>query len=73
MINGFILCFRFNTIKITKNDFIDCKEGSYGNNCSQKCKGHCKDNTTCNHVTGHCERGCKAGWTGSSCDKGDII
>lgn len=45
-------------------------ESWYGVNCSQKCTGHCRDGTLCNHVTGHCERGCAAGWTGTLCETG---
>nr|XP_034321035.1 multiple epidermal growth factor-like domains protein 6 isoform X1 [Crassostrea gigas] len=45
-----------------------CREGWFGDNCSQQCLGHCKDNTTCNHVTGRCDKGCAAGWTGIFCD-----
>lgn len=51
---------------------LECKEGWFGANCSQKCVGHCKDGF-CNHVTGHCDTGCDPGWTGSNCDKGSII
>ncbi|XP_052695719.1 multiple epidermal growth factor-like domains protein 10 [Crassostrea angulata] len=47
---------------------LACDEGWYGDNCSQQCVGHCRDNTSCNHVTGQCERGCGAGWTGIFCD-----
>uniref|UniRef100_A0A8W8MSG1 Multiple epidermal growth factor-like domains 10 n=1 Tax=Magallana gigas TaxID=29159 RepID=A0A8W8MSG1_MAGGI len=46
-----------------------CKERWYGVNCSQLCIGHCRDNTTCNHVTGQCDKGCDAGWTGLKCDR----
>uniref|UniRef100_A0A8W8NYI9 Multiple epidermal growth factor-like domains 10 n=1 Tax=Magallana gigas TaxID=29159 RepID=A0A8W8NYI9_MAGGI len=46
-----------------------CSERLYGVNCSQQCKGHCRDGTTCNHVTGQCDRGCGTGWTGSLCGK----
>lgn len=47
-----------------------CKEGWYGVNCSLRCSGHCRDNTTCNHVTGRCDRGCDSGWKGDLCNKG---
>uniref|UniRef100_A0A8W8P1N7 EGF-like domain-containing protein n=1 Tax=Magallana gigas TaxID=29159 RepID=A0A8W8P1N7_MAGGI len=46
-----------------------CREGWYGDNCSQQFTGHCIDGTTCNHVTGLCDGGCDTGWTGSVCDK----
>lgn len=48
----------------------ECGEGWYGINCSLQCVGHCRDNTTCNHVTGQCDKGCAAGWTGLQCIKG---
>lgn len=49
---------------------LECREGWYGDNCSQQFTGHCIDGTTCNHVTGLCDGGCDTGWTGSVCDKG---
>lgn len=58
-----------NTIKL----FSECVNGWYGNNCSQQCVGHCRDNTACNHVTGQCEKGCTPGWTGLLCEKGTFI
>lgn len=50
----------------------ECKKGWYGDNCTQQCTAHCKDNTTCNHVTGLCDEGCDKGWKGYMCDKGSI-
>eukprot|EP00105_Crassostrea_gigas_P046747 XP_019930895.1 PREDICTED: multiple epidermal growth factor-like domains protein 6 isoform X1 [Crassostrea gigas] len=46
-----------------------CREGWYGDNCRHQCMGHCRYNSTCNHVTGQCARGCAAGWTGTLCDR----
>lgn len=51
---------------------IECREGWYGENCTQQCIGHCRDNTICNHVTGVCERGCSLGWTGTFCENGNF-
>lgn len=48
----------------------ECGEGWYGFNCSQPCKGHCRELSTCNHVTGECNKGCDIGWTGAFCNKG---
>lgn len=48
----------------------ECTNGWYGANCSQRCSGHCRDDTICNHVTGLCDKGCDAGWTGSLCNQG---
>lgn len=47
-----------------------CKEGLYGNNCSQQCVGHCRDGGYCNYVNGRCDAGCVDGWTGNTCEKG---
>lgn len=52
---------------------IECREGLYGERCSQLCSGNCKDNKTCNHVTGQCDEGCTTGWTGAMCDKGNRV
>lgn len=49
-----------------------CSEGWYGENCTERCVGHCQYGKTCNKVTGQCDSGCKSGWTGYMCDKGDI-
>nr|XP_022311255.1 uncharacterized protein LOC111116549 [Crassostrea virginica] len=46
----------------------ECAEGRYGQNCTLKCSGHCRDNAACNHVTGQCLGGCDAEWRGSLCD-----
>lgn len=52
---------------------VECGEGWYGVNCSQQCKGHCKDNAACNHMTGQCDKGCDSGWTGNLCDEGLLL
>lgn len=49
---------------------LECREGWYGDSCSQQCAGRCRDNTACNHVTGQCEEGCESGWTGTLYEKG---
>lgn len=49
---------------------IECSVGWHGVNCSQRCKGYCRDGTTCNHVTGQCDKSCDRGWTGVQCDEG---
>lgn len=48
----------------------ECQKWWFGDKCGQKCKGHCRDNSTCNHVTGQCDEGCDPGWTGTRCDDG---
>lgn len=70
MFKAKLLFFFFGMVK------NDCSEGLYGESCSQQCKGHCRDGTTCNHVTSQCDGGYGSGWTGSLCDKdiyGDIL
>ena len=37
---------------------IECKDGFYGVNCSDKC-GYCDDNDDCDKRTGYCLMGCK--------------
>lgn len=50
----------------------ECSVGWHGVNCSQQCKGHCRDGDTCNHVTGVCDKGCDTGWKGVQCDTGIV-
>eukprot|EP00105_Crassostrea_gigas_P040325 XP_019924473.1 PREDICTED: multiple epidermal growth factor-like domains protein 11 [Crassostrea gigas] len=44
-----------------------CQKWWFGDKCNQQCVGHCRDNSTCNHVTGQCDGGCDAGWKGTVC------
>lgn len=37
------------------------------------CKGHCREDITCNHVTGICIKGCPNGWTELKCEKGKWV
>lgn len=48
--------------------FLDCKEGSYGVDCGNKC-GHCRDVNQCLHNNGTCLTGCDAGYQGTLCEK----
>lgn len=54
---------------LTINNFfiLDCENGFYGQDCSEKCL--CKlDNTkSCGKVSGNCT--CRAGWNGIDCSK----
>lgn len=45
-----------------------CSLGTFGKDCGQVCKGHCKDG--CNHVTGKCDKGCEDGWYTENCNIG---
>lgn len=61
MLHLCFLCYPYNT---------ECTKGWYGDSCKLQCSGHCRDGVACNHVTGRCDRGCDAGWTGATCEKG---
>lgn len=47
----------------------ECTNGWYGANCSQRCSGHCRDDTICNHVTGLCDKDVMLGGQGLSVTK----
>lgn len=47
----------------------ECQFGSYGKDCTGRCSVNCYYTSRCNRFTGHCTDGCKAGWTGNTCDK----
>lgn len=43
---------------------------SYGDNCRQPCSLQCYNNT-CDRFTGRCLLGCKDGFNGELCDRGN--
>ncbi|KAI8775878.1 multiple epidermal growth factor domains protein 6 [Biomphalaria glabrata] len=45
-----------------------CLNNSYGFDCSQECKGHCKNQTQCQQEDGSCPTGCEEGYSGMKCD-----
>ena len=49
--------------------FINCMNGTYGNNCSNTC-GHCLNDGHCFHVNGTfpLHLGCDSGYTGDLCN-----
>lgn len=49
----------------------ECQEGHYGYNCEEKCSENCGDSGKCDRKTGQCKDGCKAGWIGNTCEKGE--
>lgn len=51
----------------------ECEDGTYGYNCTNKCSGHCLNDSTCNKQTGHCDNGCYPGYTNRNCSKGMFI
>lgn len=68
---GFICVFLTLSLRFRFILPLECLKGWYGVNCSSLCVGHCRDNSTCNHVTGLCD-GCDTGWTGTFCEKGNF-
>lgn len=49
-----------------------CIAGKYGKNCNISCSPNCKKSTKCSLITGKCTDGCKKGWTGKKCNKGNF-
>lgn len=47
--------------------YVECPPGSFGTNCSGKCKRFCRD--PCNHISGICDNGCQDGWLGPHCNQ----
>ncbi|KAK7092657.1 hypothetical protein V1264_008370 [Littorina saxatilis] len=46
--------------------FSDCKQGLYGENCTNNCTCNLENVASCDTVNGTCT--CKAGWEGVNCD-----
>ncbi|CAG9818748.1 unnamed protein product, partial [Phaedon cochleariae] len=46
----------------------ECKLGTYGHGCQEKCSPYCSD-TSCRHIDGICEEACKYSFTGQKCEK----
>ena len=47
-----------------------CENGTYGHDCDYTC-GHCRDDEHCYHTNGTCLNGCKSGYIGHLCKKGE--
>lgn len=54
------MCLRFS---------LGCEDGYYGDLCNKTCE-NCK-NMNCRQTSGRCVEGCKSGWKGLACDKGN--
>ncbi|XP_059150292.1 uncharacterized protein LOC131937116 [Physella acuta] len=50
---------------LNKAQCIECENGTFGHNCSQKCSCVTSNTDYCNKVNGSCV--CKQGWTGDRC------
>lgn len=48
---------------------VECQQGHYGKDCSQKCSMNCYLEDHCDRFNGKCDEGCKPGWTGNTCDQ----
>lgn len=48
----------------------ECKDGTYGHNCTNNCSGHCLNDSPCNKQTGYCNGGCDPGYTDGDCSEG---
>lgn len=48
---------------------LDCPNGYYGKNCENRCSDNCYMTRLCYIGTGHCYRGCKPGWTTTTCNQ----
>lgn len=46
---------------------LDCENGFYGRDCSEKCLCKLENTETCGKVSGNCT--CRAGWNGIDCSK----
>ncbi|CAG9818741.1 unnamed protein product [Phaedon cochleariae] len=46
----------------------ECKLGTYGHGCQEKCSPYCSD-TSCRHIDGYCKKDCKYSFTGKKCEK----
>ena len=49
-----------------------CEDGYYGKECNSTC-GHCFYQNDCFHENGTCLNGCKLGYSGELCQKGEKI
>lgn len=54
-------------------DCLECPQGFYGRNCSNKCSEKCFIYKDCNIKTGVCFGGCAVGWKPPLCNEGTYI
>lgn len=48
---------------------LECSYGYYGKNCEKRCSDNCYVTRRCDRATGQCYRGCKRGWTTTTCNQ----
>lgn len=59
------------SVRINKS-ITECIDGTYGENCTQRCSGNCLKNLPCNKQTGICDNGCIPGYTNKNCSSGKV-
>lgn len=53
---------------INEKNTSACSDGSYGDNCTNKCSENCFQMTMCNKISGTCGK-CKDGWDSDFCNE----
>lgn len=51
--------------------FLECDDGTFGNDCVHQCSDHCLSDSPCNKQSGQCVGGCELGYTSSDCSQGN--
>lgn len=52
--------------------FLECDDGTFGNDCVHQCSDHCLSDSPCNKQSGQCVGGCEPGYTSSDCSQGTM-
>ena len=62
-------------ININTNPFqcqLECPYGTYGDRCKHNCSENCKNKCAATSSIGKCNDGCKPGYEGDDCSKGNV-
>ncbi|XP_052721310.1 uncharacterized protein LOC128192563 [Crassostrea angulata] len=54
-------------LDVDKRTCIDCENGYFGTECSEKCTCEVENTDTCDKVSGNCS--CRVGWKGMNCSE----